>query len=142
MKEIKKLFYTYRNGAVADTLRRYGIPHKIIFGLEIPRIAEISRSLEPSMELAVSLWNDVDVRESRLLATYLFPLDQIDLDTALLLSSQTRTQEESDMLAFRVLKRLSFAPEIAARLEKIAAEERNDDSASARTLSVLKRHLS
>lgn len=34
--EIKKEFFTYRNGMLADTLRRYGMPHKVIFGLEVP----------------------------------------------------------------------------------------------------------
>ena len=117
MQAIKHLFFTYRNGAVADTLRRYGTPHKMIFGLDIPRLAEIARGLTPSMELADRLWDDSDVRESRLLATYLFPIDAITEEKAIRLASECRTQEEADMLAFRLLKRLPYAATLLTRLQ-------------------------
>ena len=109
MKEIKHLFFTYRNGAVADTLRRYGIPHKMIFGLDVPAIAGIARGLKPSDELAERLWGDRDVRESRLLATYLFQVENMTEERALALAADVMTREEADMLAFRLLKRLPFA---------------------------------
>ncbi len=102
---------------MADTLRRYGTPHKMIFGLDIPRLAEIARGLTPSMELADRLWNDSDVRESRLLATYLFPIDEITEEKAIRLASECRTQEEADMLAFRLLKRLPCAATLLTRLQ-------------------------
>lgn len=124
MKEIKHLFFTYRNGAVADTLRRYGYPHKTIFGLEIPRIAEIARGLTPSLSLARELWDDLEVRESRLLAAYLFPTDGVGADDALELACSVRTQEEADMLAFRLLKRLSFASDLLIRLREDPRGER------------------
>lgn len=117
MKEIKHLFFTYRNGAVADTLRRYGMPYKIIFGLDIPRIAEIARGLQPSLELAESLWADKDVRESRLLAIYLFPLEEMTEDYCMRLASEVITQEEADMLAFRLLKRMPFANALLSRMQ-------------------------
>lgn len=117
MKEIKHQFFTYRNGAVADSLRRYGIPHKTIFGLDVPQLAAIARSLTPSAELAGRLWADRDVRESRLLAAYLFPVDETTMERALELADDCRTQEEADMLAFRLFKRLPFAAELLARLQ-------------------------
>lgn len=120
MKEIKHLFFTYRNGAVADTLRRYGVPHKTIFGLDVPRLAEIARGQTPSVELADRLWADRDVRESRLLAAYLYPPQEVDMDKAMALACDVRTQEEADMLAFRLFKRLPYAGELLARL---AADE-------------------
>ena len=87
MKEIKHLFFTYRNGAVADTLRRYGMPYKIIFGLDIPRIAEIARGLQPSEDYCMRL------------------------------ASEVITQEEADMLAFRLLKRMPFANALLSRMQ-------------------------
>lgn len=117
MKEIKHLFFTYRNGAVADTLRRYGMPYKVIFGLEIPRIAEIARGLEPSAGLADKLWEDREVRESRILATYLFPVSETDIEKAVRLAADTRTQEEADMLAFRLFKRMPDPHALLVRLE-------------------------
>lgn len=121
LKEIKHLFFTYRNGALAETLRRYGDPHKLIFGLDIPRIASIAGNFEPNFELACSLWADRDVRESRILATYLFPLETMEIDNVLELCADIRNQEEADMLAFRLLKRLPYAKELHEKLntEKI-----------------------
>lgn len=118
LQSIKKDFFVFRNGIVADTLRKAGMPHKVIFGLQIPQIAAIAKALTPSSELAEALWNDSEVRESRILATYLFPVDEMSLEKAIWLLGSVRTQEESDMLAFRLLKRLHFASEILKEAEK------------------------
>lgn len=124
MKEIKHLFFTYRNGMMADTLRRFGMPYRTIFGLEIPRIAEIARGLAPSAELADALWADREVRESRLLAAYLFPVETMTEEKAVALAADARTQEEADMLAFRLFKRLPFAARLLDRLEADPATRR------------------
>lgn len=124
MKEIKHLFFTYRNGMMADTLRRFGMPYRTIFGLEIPRIAEIARGLAPSAELADALWADREVRESRLLAAYLFPVETMTEEKAVALAADVRTQEEADMLAFRLFKRLPFAARLLDRLEADPATRR------------------
>ena len=118
LNDIKKSFFTFRNGIVADTLRKAGMPYKVIFGLQIPQIAGIARNLSPSMELAEQLWNDREVRESRILASYLFPVEEINLDKALNLARDVRTQEEADMLAFRLFKRLPFADSLLSAMEK------------------------
>ena len=94
------------------------MPYKVIFGLQIPQIAGIARNLSPSMELAEQLWNDREVRESRILASYLFPVEEINLDKALNLARDVRTQEEADMLAFRLFKRLPFADSLLSAMEK------------------------
>lgn len=132
-REIKHLFFTYRNGAVADTLRRYGSPYKVIFGLDIPRIAEIARRYEPSDELAEALWEDTGVRESRLLATYLFEPTKMTTEKAIRLAREVRTVEEADMLSFRQFKRMTEAADLLAMLEK-------DPSTSKAAIS-LRQHL-
>ena len=126
IQKIKKEFFAYRNGIVADTLRKAGMPYKVIFGLQVPQLAEIARqiksdneSAEAQANLAYQLWADSTVRESRLLATYLFPVEQTDMELAEGLCAECQTQEEADMLAFRLLKRLPFATEL---LEKLPPE--------------------
>lgn len=108
LKDIKQRFFALRNGILADALRKQG-GHEMVFGLQIPQIAEIARDTEPSMELADILWNDRSVRESRLLATYLFPPEEVTISKALKLAADVITVEEADMLAFRLLKRLPYA---------------------------------
>ncbi len=137
MQKIKHRFFTYRNGMLADTLRGHGDPHKVIFGLEIPRIAEIARTLQPDMELALRLWDDREVRESRLLATYLFPVDAVDEKLAMKLCGEVRTREEADMLAFRLLKRLPYA----GRLPELLKAGVDSNPSYATALAALLPHL-
>ncbi len=134
IRQIKQQFFAFRNGILADALRKQ-TPYEIIFGLQIPQIAEISRSLTPSMELAERLWEDAKVRESRLLATYLFPIDQVNAEKALKLASEVNTVEEADMLAFRLLKRLSFASSLLEAME-------SRDDISGYMKQTLRNHLS
>ncbi|MGM9817214.1 MAG: hypothetical protein ACI304_09215 [Lepagella sp.] len=131
MQEIKRQFFTYRNGMLADTLRGYGYPYKVIFGLELPRIAEIAGGLTPSVEMAERLWEDREVRESRLLATYLYPVAAMTEERAEAMASDVRTQEEADMLAFRIFKRMEHAAELLARLRKKPACRRAADALAA-----------
>lgn len=130
LQDIKRSFFTYRNGIIADTLRKAGMPYKVIFGLQIPQIAAIARDITPSMEIADELWADSEVRESRLLATYLFPIESVTEEKALSLLRSTRTPEESDMLSFRLLKRLPFAADLVS-----------DKEAPAFAISSLRNHL-
>lgn len=118
IQEIRREFFTYRNGMLADSLRFHGDPHEVIFGLEVPRLAEIARKVEPSMELASQLWADRESREARMLASYLFPVAEVDMEKAVVLASDVRTQEEADMLAFRLFKRLPYAAELLERFRR------------------------
>lgn len=116
IKEIKHSFMAFRNGIVSDTLRKAGMPYNIIFGLQLPQIAEIARNIDKNLELADALWQDSGVRESRLLACYLYPLAEVNEDKAYELASSVQTIEEADILSFRLLRNLAFADALANRL--------------------------
>lgn len=103
----------FRNGIIADTLRKAGYPYNVIFGLNLPQLSQIAKSFYANHELAAALWQDKNVRESRLLATYLFPTD-ITEDEAKQLIDDLQTNEEADMLAFRLLKKLPYANDLVA----------------------------
>ena len=103
----------YRNGIVADTLRSAGMTcYNVIFGLNVPQLAHIAGTIEPDMALARKLWADRGVRESRLLAAYLFPVAEVGFDEAEALINDAQTQEEADMLVFRLLRRLPCFAEL------------------------------
>lgn len=135
IKNIKFMFFTFRSGAVADSLHAAGDGHKTIMGLMVPQLASIARQYTPSMELADALWQEKDYREARLLACYLFPPEEVDEAKARELMDAIVTPEEADMLAFRLLKRLPFA---AALLEPRADEETPLQAYSRKALA---RHL-
>lgn len=99
-----------RNGIVADALRKGGMPHKVIFGLNVPQLSEIAASVISDREvLAEQLWADREVRESRLLACWLFDPAVMPEQRARMLIDEVRTREEADILAFRTLRRLPYA---------------------------------
>lgn len=121
MKEIKHLFMTYRNGIVADTLRKAGQPFGVIFGLQLPQLGEIASRIGASLadreDLADALWADRNVRESRLLACWLFVPGSIDFDKALSLARSVITREEADILSFRLLRHVTFSRRLAEALK-------------------------
>lgn len=115
IKEIKRQFMAYRNGIVADTLRGAGMDcYNVIFGLNLPQLKEVASRLSPSLVLAKTLWADCNVRESRLLATYIFPKEEVDAELARELMVSVRTQEEADILVFRLLRFLPFFLDLKA----------------------------
>lgn len=137
IKDIKHSFMVFRNGIVADTLRKAGMDYNIIFGLQLPQISQIASGVRASfassdnpdaslLEIASALWNDSGVRESRILASYLFPVGIITEEYALSLASSVKTKEEADILCFRLLKKLPFAPALALQLSSLPATAEND----------------
>ena len=119
---IRKEFYALRNGMIADTLRKGGLEQKYIFGLQLPQIKDIAVRSKPDNDeeaslLARALWKDKDCRESRLLACHMMPMDMMTKEEAKEWTEDASTREESDILAFRLIRYLPFAGEIARELE-------------------------
>lgn len=115
----------FRNGIVADALRKAGMPYGVIFGLQLPQISDIAKQAvaglddEERLTLANVLWEDRNVRESRLLACYLYPKSLATKENILRMAEDVRTREEADILAFRLVSKLPVAEEI---LEEVDAK--------------------
>ncbi|MDE6370251.1 MAG: hypothetical protein K2K92_02035, partial [Duncaniella sp.] len=77
IQTIKRRFFAMRNGVIADTLRKAGLPYRIIFGLNLPQIAEIAEETGADEALARQLWADTGTRESMMLAPMIFPLSSL-----------------------------------------------------------------
>ncbi len=113
VKRAKHLFMTYRNGIVADTLRHAGLPYAVIFGLQLPQLTQIAATLAEECNdrcgqrnLAMTLWSDTAVRESRLLACRLYPRELLTPEEAEKMALGVLTREEADILAFSLLRYL------------------------------------
>ena len=102
-----------RNGIVADTIRRGGLQYKMIFGLNLPQIADIADNLPHTRELAEELWADVRTRESRLLSPMLYPREELTRERAAGLLSEAQTTEVADILCHRLLRHMPFALDLA-----------------------------
>lgn len=115
LKDIKNRFFIYRNGLIADTLRKGGLNYKYIFGLNLPQLTSIAKEIsEDEDSLAEALWNDSDCRESRLLACRLFDKNNVSFEKAIKMMQDVKTREEADILCFWLLKHLPFASNLAS----------------------------
>lgn len=116
VSEIKKRLYAMRNGILADSLRKGGCPHRLIWGLNLPQLNEIASEIEPSEDLALQLWEDKSLRESVLLAPMVYPADALTFDKALQLCKGIVWHEDADILCFKLLRNADFAPALAQSL--------------------------
>lgn len=141
IREIKHDFMAFRNGIIADSLRKVGYDHEIIFGLQIPDISNIARKHNPSKPLAFQLFNDSKVRESRLLSFHLFPKDEMTKEEIEGIMRNLKTREEAEILSFRLLRFLPFASEILEEAPKVE-NGKDNDSNYLHCLEMLRRHIS
>ena len=104
------------NGVASRAIRESGMGYRLAFGTELPRLREIAAGFQPDRRLATALWQE-DIRETKMLAIMLFPLDEFDTDMAdIWVSSLVPEQAEiAQLLSMDILSRTPFAPELAFR---------------------------
>lgn len=118
MQTLKRRFFAMRNGVIADVLRKAGSPHRIIFGLNLPQIAEIATSFPKSKDLAERLWTDTTTRESMLIAPMLVDNSMFDEDDARRWIATAPSREVIDVLCLKLLRHCDFALALAEYLRQ------------------------
>ena len=125
MKEvIKKIRTDLRlsmNGAVSTSMRDKGVDYRMNFGVGIPRINEISEKYKQDKDLAETLWND-DVRELKILATLLYPIEQFSKELAMGWIAEVKDQELREQLCKNLLQNLPYADELVEESTKNSIE--------------------
>lgn len=112
IKEIYKKISISQNGPASDTLRKFGLQYKVIFGLSIGQIKNIARDYVPNHELALKL-REKNVREAHLLATMLDVLSENDFDYIVNLVNTADNIEIVEQMAYNMLAPLNFAYRLA-----------------------------
>lgn len=118
MQMLKRSMYAMRNGIVADTLRKGGCPHKIVFGVNLPQLAEIAREFGKNCEVAEQLWADTSTRESMLLAPMLMPEEDFSKEDAKRWIDSCPSREAIDILCLKLLRLRPFALDLTRDLAK------------------------
>ena len=121
IQQLKRRFFALRNGAVADSMRKAGAPYRIIFGLNLPQIAEVAAEFGPDPVLAIELRGNLTTRESLLIAPMLYPADSLTADEALEWIRLSPTAEVVDILGLKLLRRM---PDPAAVITRLAGSPR------------------
>ena len=111
-QDIRKEFFAYRNGIVAEQLRAAGDPHQVIMGCQLADVISIASRYEKRASLAQALWNDEKHRECRMAATMLYPVKEFKMDVAMQWCQSVESVEIADVLCHRLLRHLHYAVEL------------------------------
>ena len=123
VREIRKEFFAFRNGIVADKLRKAGDPHSMIMGcllVDIQSIAQRAKDAigndEQLAAIACELWNDTNSRECRLAAPMLYPAVEMNLEKAMQWCQTVETVEVADNLCHKLLRHITEADVLSRQL--------------------------
>lgn len=105
---IKQELRSVMNGPVSASMREKGLTYKVNFGVELPRLRQMSAGLPHDYDLAAALWRE-DIRECRLLAGMLMPVERFDGALADEWVSQMRFTEEAECTTMSLFSRAPWA---------------------------------
>lgn len=111
INEIKKELRASMNGILSARMREAGMPFKLIFGVELPRLQSIAQEFPADVELANQLWQQ-NIRETRLLAIMLMPAKDFTPEMSKKWAETMVTAEEAQVLAMMLLPKAEQAKEI------------------------------
>ena len=116
LREIRKEFFAFRNGIVADKLRKAGDPHSMIMGCLLVDVVGIAQRARETVgdkgqltAVASELWSDTNSRECRLAAPMLYPAEAMNLEQALQWCRNVETVEIADNLCHKLLRHINDA---------------------------------
>ena len=114
IRDIKSQFRTAMNGVASAQMRESGLSYKVNFGIELPRLRAIAGEYEPNHELAQALWKE-GIRESKILAGILMPVDRFFPEVADIWVDQIPAQEIAELTVMNLFVRLPYASTAAFR---------------------------
>lgn len=120
--QIKQELRAAMNGVVSARMREAGMPYKLVFGVELPRLSDIAKEFPADRELAQTLWNE-NIRECKILAAMLMPLESMSPELADIWVDEIPTAEIAQILVLHLLSREKWAADIAFRW--IATDDAN-----------------
>ena len=119
LRDIKKELRANMNGVASKLMREGGLQYHVNFGIELPRLQQIAHEFEPNHQVAQQLWNE-NVRESKILATILMPLDNYHPEVADIWVDEIPNAEIASLAVMNLFSRLPYASTLA--FQWIAAE--------------------
>ena len=112
LKNIKQSFRLVMNGPASQSMREKGLNYKINWGVSFTTLRDMAAEYGKDYDLAIALFKE-NIRECKILATMIMPVDKFEADLADLWMEQTDNQELAEMLAFNLLQYTSYAPAVA-----------------------------
>lgn len=116
MQNVKQRFFALRNGVLADILRKSGSPYRIVFGLNLPQLREISSAFGADQDLAEALWANDSTRESRLMAPMVADRAKFGIGEVRRWIASIKGTEEADILCHSLLRHTGYVSELVSEL--------------------------
>lgn len=115
IKEIKQSFRLLMNGVTAQSLRDKGLNYHLNWGASLMHLKEMAADYSPDYNLALGLWKQ-NVRECKIMATMLMPVEKFSHELAIQWVEQTPTQEIAEVATMNLFQHLPYAAELAKEL--------------------------
>lgn len=115
VREIRKKIRLSMNGDVSESMTQRGLKYKRNFGVNIPRIKEISQNYSPNHDLATRLWA-LKIRETMILATLLQTIEKFSKKDAEEWMKSVDQTELAEQISMNLFSKLPFATELALDL--------------------------
>lgn len=115
LNNLRAQFRRAMDGIISDSMRSKGVSYSINFGATLPRLQEIARTLPHDASLARLMWSK-DVREMKLIAPLIFPIEALDIEEALELCHTSLHIEASEQLSIHLLMKAPFVEHLTLRL--------------------------
>lgn len=112
VNEVKLMLRGAMNGPLSQSLRQKGLGYRMIYGVEWPRLMAMGAEIGKNHSLAQDLWKE-DIRECRLLAGLVQPVDTFYPEIADIWVESMRYPEEAQYTVLSLFCRLPYASEKA-----------------------------
>lgn len=107
LKQIRHSVYLKMNGVTADRMVSDGVVYAKNYGVSLPELKQMAGKMRQDKALAEALWGD-KVRETMLLATFVYPVEEFDEDRAEEWVADVVTLELAENLSRNLLGKLSY----------------------------------
>lgn len=114
IRDIRKQLRLAMNGIVSTSMREKGMNYKMNFGVSLPQLREIANKYKKDTLLAEALWQE-DVRELKILAALLYPIENFTPELAESWVLSSPNQEIIEQLSFHLLSELPYAVTLATK---------------------------
>ena len=117
IKDIRKRCRMAMDGMISAKMRERGLDYKLNFGVSLMHLKTIAERYPANKDLAEKLWVE-DVRELKILATMLYPVDQYSKETAEVWVAQIPNQEIREQICINLFQRLDFSTDLVVEWAK------------------------
>lgn len=111
LRQIRTDLRLSMDGVIATSMRTKGMDYRMNFGVHLPRLKEISQKYKSDKTLAEVLWKE-NVRELKILATMLYPADDMSKETAERWGAAIGNQEIREQACKNLFQEVAFADQL------------------------------